>query len=359
MDPKENIIMENIRQFLQGYEPNLVGTVIGFTKRVTKYIVNNQRKVLHDSFLIYFDHTSGLISRYLINRGLIESNYKIIIDEKVKIPTIYKKTFDLSEEQISHLLKSFFDLHVYNNNYNYDELNKVIHSIRNFSNKDNHQISAIYNNKPIFDLLLDLINRSSVTYRQDILSNNYIRYNYCNTIYSGKLDSGFYSKFIDNLIITYLTGYPNLNGNCLYTTSILSWLECLNELNLRSINETENRFIENKVFNYFNYNMQQNKTNRVIFPKDLYNYKEIENPIIRIPNVFYSNKNINQFNKKLSLYNPNIKFKIEPYTISNSPDAIKLLKSMINGNLFFTENELEKRINHFNYTMRSQIYSKK
>ena len=62
--------------------------------------------------------------------------------------------------------------------------------------------------------------------------------------------------------------------------------------------------------------------------------------------------------KKLSLYNPNIKFKIEPYTISNSPDAIKLLKSMINGNLFFTENELEKRINHFNYTMIRHIVKK-
>ena len=81
--------MENIRQFLQGYEPDLVGTVIGFTKRVTKYIENNQRKVLHDSFLIYFDHTSGLITRYLINRGLIESNYKLIIEDKVKIPTIW------------------------------------------------------------------------------------------------------------------------------------------------------------------------------------------------------------------------------------------------------------------------------
>ena len=100
--------------------------------------------------------------------------------------------------------------------------------------------------------------------------------------------------------------------------------------------------------------MKQNKTNRVIFPKDLYNYKDIENPIIRIPNVFYSNKNINQFNKTLSLYNPNIKFKIEPYTLSNSPDVIKLLKSMINGNLFFTENELEIRIIHFNYMMRKK-----
>ena len=353
--------MENIRQFLQGYEPNLVGTVIGFTKRVTKYIVNNQRKVLHDSFLIYFDHTSGLISRYLINRGLIESNYKLIIEDKVKIPTIYKKTFDLSEEQISHTLKSFLDLQDNNNNYSYDELNKIIHSIRNFSNKDRSDIYAIYYNKPIFDLLLDLINRSSVNYRQDILSNNYIRNHYCNSLYSGKLDSGFYSKFIDNLIITYLTGYPNLNGKCLYSTSILSWLECLNEFGLRSFAETDNRFIDDKVFNYFNHKFcgPKNKTNRVILPKNLYNYKEIENPIIRIPNVFYSNKNINQFNKKLSLYNPNIKFKIEPYTISNSPDAIKLLKSMINGNLFFTENELEKRINHFNYTMRSQIYSKK
>ena len=118
--------MENIRKFLQGNEPNLLGTVLGFTKRVTKYIENNQRKVLHDSFLIYFDHTSGLITRYLINRGLIESNYKLIIEDKVKIPTIYKKTFDLSEVQISHILKSLLDLQVYNNNnYNYDELNKV------------------------------------------------------------------------------------------------------------------------------------------------------------------------------------------------------------------------------------------
>ena len=316
--------------------------------------------MLHDSFLIYFDHTSGLITRYLINRGLIESNYKLIIEDKVKIPTIYKKTFDLSEEQISHILKSLLDLQVYNNNnYNYDELNKVIHSIRNFSNKDRSEIYAIKYNKPIFDLFLDLINRSSVKYRQDIWTNNDIRNHYCNSIYSGKLDSGFYSRFIDNLIITNLTGYPNLNGKCLYSISILSWLECLNEFGLISFAETDNRIIDDKVFNYFNHKFcgPKNKTNRVIFPKNLYNYKEIENPIIRIPNVFYSNKNINQFNKKLSLYNPNIKFKIEPYTISNSPDAIKLLKSMINGNLFFTENELEKRINHFNYTMYSKIFS--
>ena len=68
--------------------------------------------MLHDSFLIYFDHTSGLITRYLINRGLIESNYKLIIEDKVKIPTIYKKTFDLSEAQISHILKSLLDLQV-------------------------------------------------------------------------------------------------------------------------------------------------------------------------------------------------------------------------------------------------------
>ena len=103
--------MENIRQFLQGYEPNLVGTVLGFTKRVTKYIENNQRKVLHDSFLIYFDHTSGLISRYLINRGLIDNNYKLIIDDKVKIPTIYNKNFVLSEQDISLLLKNFLDIY--------------------------------------------------------------------------------------------------------------------------------------------------------------------------------------------------------------------------------------------------------
>ena len=138
----------------------------------------------------------------------------------------------------------------------------------------------------------------------------------------------------------------------------MSWLECLNEFGLRSFAETDNRIIDDKVFNYFYRKLHKNETNRVIFPKDLYNYKEIENPIIRIHNVFYSNKNINQFNKKLFLYNHNIKFKIEPYTISNSPDVIKLLKGMINGNLFFTENELEKRIFHFNSLMKRNIFKK-
>ena len=333
--------LDKIRLFLQGDEPNLVGTVLGFTKRVSKYIENNQKKVLHDSFLIYFDHISGSISRHLINRGLIESNYKLIINDKVKIPTIYNKNFVLSEEQISPLLKTFLERDDYNNNnISYEDLNNVIPSIRNFSNKENSEIFAIYTNKPFFDLLLDLTNRSSSTYSQEIWS---IRNNYCNTIYSGKLDSGFYSTFIDNLILTYLTGYPNLYDNCLYTTSILSWLECLNELRLRSFAETENRIIKEKFFNYFDYKLKKTKTNRVIFPTSLYNYKDIKNPIIRIPNVFYSNKNINQFNKTLSLYNPNIKFKIESYTLSNSPDAIKILKSMINGNLFFTEKELEIR----------------
>lgn len=351
--------MENIRQFLQGNEPNLIGTVLGFTKRVTKYIENNQRKVLHDSILIYFDHTSGLISRHLINRGLIDNNYKLIIEDKVKIPTIYNKTFVLSEELISSFLKIILERQDYKNNESYEDLNNYIHSLSKFSNINYSNFSAIYSIKPFLDLLLDLINRSSFTNRQEILSNNYIRNNYCNTIYSGKLDSKFYSTFIDNLIITYLTGYPNLNGNPFYTTSILSWLECLKELNLRSLDETENCFIDNKVFNYFNNKMQQNIKNRVIFPKDLYNYKDIENPIIRIPNVFYCSKNINHFNKTLSLYLPNIKFKIEPYTTSNSPDAIKLLKSMINGNLFFTENELEKRIFHFNYVMKRNILKKR
>ena len=76
------------------------------------------------------------------------------------------------------------------------------HSIRNFSNKDRSEIYAIKYNKPIFDLFLDLINRSSIANREEILIQNYIRNNYYNTIYSGKLDSAFYSTFIDNLIIT-------------------------------------------------------------------------------------------------------------------------------------------------------------
>ncbi len=349
--------MENIRQFLQGDEPNLVGTVLGFTKRVTKYIENNQTKVLHDSILIYFDHTTGFISRHLINRGLIDYNYKLIIDDKVKIPTIYNKTFVLSEEDITILLKFYLKKYDYNNYKCYEELNKIKHSIRKNSNIDKSELDVMYISKPAIDLLLDLTNRSSISNLQ--LPNSYIRNNYHETTYSGKLDSNFYSNFIDKLIITYLTGYPNLMGLNLYSTSILSWLECLNNFRIRSLAETDIRKIDEKVFYYFNNIFQHNTNNRVIFSNYIYNYKEIENPIIRIPKVFYSSKNINHFNKTLSLYNPNIKFKIEPYTISNSPDAIKLLKSMINGNLFFTENELEKRIIHFNYLMKKKYIQTK
>lgn len=348
--------MDNLRKFLQGDQPHLVGTVIGFTKRVTKYfdIKDNKTKVLHDSILIYFDHTSGCITRHLINRGLINSNYNLIINNKIKIPTIYGKTLNISAAEREDLSKLIQNCLV-NFDYNYNNIcKKLIDLILSYTKSSNLELKKGFKNYiPVFNLLLDLTNRDSLTNMQIIMSKNFIRNNYRGTIFTGKLDSGFYSKFMDYIIPTYLTGYPNSINGPLYTTSIINWLECLDELNLKSIAAIENNHIGDNVFHNFNNKKLLNKTNLILDP--LINIKEIENPIIRIPKVFYSSTNINHFNKILSLYNPNIKFKIEPNTISNSPDSIKMLKTMINGNIFFTENELEKRIIHFNYLMKKKI----
>ena len=52
---------------------------------------------------------------------------------------------------------------------------------------------------------------------------------------------------------------------------------------------------------------------------------------------------------------PTIKFHLETSKISEAPQAVKILKTMINGKLLFTEDELKKRIEHFNYIMTKNL----
>ena len=80
-----------------------MGTIIGFTKHVNSYlnVSENKNIKLYNSFLIYFDHTTATISRYLLNRELVNRDNKLmnILKEEDFIryspPTLNK--FHLSE----------------------------------------------------------------------------------------------------------------------------------------------------------------------------------------------------------------------------------------------------------------------
>jgi hypothetical protein len=61
-----------IRQYLQGSNPNLIGTIIGFRKSIKNNEVNYQLSqptvIKWFSVLFYYDHLSGSIERYAVNK---------------------------------------------------------------------------------------------------------------------------------------------------------------------------------------------------------------------------------------------------------------------------------------------------
>ena len=80
---------EKITQFLQGGKSSLVGTILGFTKDVNNYYFKdtNTIKNVKDSIFLYFDHSTGTITRYLLNKGLVDKEFKIEYKD-MKIPTL-------------------------------------------------------------------------------------------------------------------------------------------------------------------------------------------------------------------------------------------------------------------------------
>ena len=75
---------------------------------------------------------------------------------------------------------------------------------------------------------------------------------------------------------------------------------------------------------------------------------------IRIPKVFYCNKNVQHFNNTLDAFGPGLRnyFNLEPATMGNASPAVIVVKSLINGNLYFTPEELQRRIIHCNYVIK-------
>ena len=147
--------------------------------------------------------------------------------------------------------------------------------------------------------------------------------------------------FIDSLVLTTLNIYP---------------YKIFNELDLLEI--IENYFVKlDQDYSRDNILINYNKEG-YLTDNDLYlNIEEIKNPLIVLPNNFYNNKNIDLFKYYFQLGNYNFpyQFQFESNKNVEKPEAIIMLKSMINGNLFFTENELELRIRHFNKSIANHI----
>ena len=74
--------------------------------------------------------------------------------------------------------------------------------------------------------------------------------------------------------------------------------------------------------------------------------------------LFFCKKNIKHFQDLTSIYNANLNncdFKLELSTMANAPEALKVVKGLINGNLLFTPEDLQKRIVHCNYIIKKKL----
>lgn len=176
------------------------------------------------------------------------------------------------------------------------------------------------------------------------------------------MDSNFYKIFMELLIKTYLSGYSNLvEHQHLKSTNVAIWNNLLDPyLNIKELMDEDaelNNLIQ-KLF-YDERSLIEVQKFLQYFPFTL-PHKNMSNAVIRIPKVFYCNKNIKHFNSMLSEFAPDLQrdvfnINLQIATMSNASEAIKMVKSLINGNLFFSEDELQKRIIHCNYAIKQRL----
>ena len=120
---------DNVKKYLIGDEPNLYGTILGFKRgwRANKPINDD-----YYSFLIYFDHSTARIERYLINLGvkkpieLVRINEDrdpdLHLDQEIEgkiIRPVYNNKFNLPDNYLPHNLhdgklnNTFFSIFIF------------------------------------------------------------------------------------------------------------------------------------------------------------------------------------------------------------------------------------------------------
>lgn len=96
---------DNVIEYLQGHDKNLYGTILGFKRGWRK----NNKDADFDAFLLFFDHTTARIERYLINLGIKKDIEVVKINEDVDP----KEHIDFWEEERQKVIRP-----VYNSPYN-------------------------------------------------------------------------------------------------------------------------------------------------------------------------------------------------------------------------------------------------
>jgi hypothetical protein len=119
-------------RFLQGDNPNLMGTVLGFTKARAAYVTDKDSsdKMIYDSFFIYFDHLTGTVTRHLLNKERVnEAFYRL---SKLPQLPILKDKFTAPNIVTSKVANYTLDLVDKGRYLHYSEINKLIADLTYF-----------------------------------------------------------------------------------------------------------------------------------------------------------------------------------------------------------------------------------
>ena len=289
-----------ITQFLQGGKSNLVGTIIGFTKDVNNYYFKDKNTIknVKDSIFIYFDHSTGTITRYLLNKGLVDKDFKIE----------YK---DMKMATLSHIAKSKEDVinvtmkNLVAQTFTKERLEEILRLIEKSEEViSSYEAKAKYRGKSPsvrtqtqranLNTIKHLLERIRPLQQEFMTTPESMRSDISTFLYSGKLDSPFFRVFLCTLFQTYFATYPYLYRS---DADVYRWVAYLQDRNLNNVYLTDEEVRKLKFwFDEIN----------VISDKVYIDLENIHNPVINIPKVFYCKKNINlvdTFTKNYLAYN--------------------------------------------------------
>jgi hypothetical protein len=133
-----------LRVYLQGDNPNLVGTILAFHKdKIVKSQYNNLTgEVLQwFSYILFFDHLTGRIERYDINNSDRDKQTRLKMQENfgnVKSPTSIERVFYLTF--LMNLYANYFDLrNKGRNSYDDPYFPEIFEAFKSYNNSKNKE----------------------------------------------------------------------------------------------------------------------------------------------------------------------------------------------------------------------------
>ena len=181
------------------------------------------QKNLYDSFIVYFDHIQGRIQRYLLNKGLNDSNsdFTYIFDSHFHFPIIDQTAVTKMEpnEEPKEVKQDLLDqwlteyvqevMEAYGGKVTPDLLLEIKRQLAKARANFNGRVPL--KDKYLSRIILNLVQRYN--FQHDLIESPFTSpfypYSFNYTIHTGKLDSLFFNYFLESLFKTYLAVYPN------------------------------------------------------------------------------------------------------------------------------------------------------